>query len=42
MTSGLWLDMLMSPDSMTPEHARRICFTFLASVFPKHFKPSEH
>ena len=42
MTSGLWLDMLMSPDGMTPEQARRICFTFLASVFPKHFKPSEH
>jgi TetR/AcrR family transcriptional repressor of bet genes len=42
MSSGLWLDMLMSPDSMTPERARRICFNFLASVFPKHFKRSEH
>ena len=41
MTSGLWLDMLMSPDGMTPEKARRICFAFLASVFPKHFKTSE-
>jgi TetR/AcrR family transcriptional repressor of bet genes len=41
MSSGLWLDMLMSPDGMTPEQARRICFSFLASVFPKHFKRSE-
>lgn len=41
MTSGLWLDMLMGPDSMTPDAARRICFMFLARVFPKHFKHSE-
>jgi TetR/AcrR family transcriptional repressor of bet genes len=41
MTSGLWLDMLMGPDSMTPDAARRICFVFLARVFPKHFKQSE-
>lgn len=41
MSSGLWLDMLMSPDGMTPEQARRVCFTFLAAIFPKHFKPSE-
>jgi TetR/AcrR family transcriptional repressor of bet genes len=41
MSSGLWLDMLMGPDSMTPDQARRICFTFLAAVFPKHFKPTE-
>ena len=41
MSSGLWLDMLMGPDSMTPDQARRICFTFLAAVFPKHFQPTE-
>jgi TetR/AcrR family transcriptional repressor of bet genes len=41
MSSGLWLDMLMGPDSMTPENARRICLRFLASVFPKHFEPPE-
>jgi TetR/AcrR family transcriptional repressor of bet genes len=40
MSSGLWLDMLMGPDSMTPDQARRICFTFLAAVFPKHFQPT--
>jgi len=41
MSSGLWLDMLMGPDSMTPDKARRICLSFLASVFPKHFEPPE-
>jgi TetR/AcrR family transcriptional repressor of bet genes len=41
MSSGLWLDMLMGPDSMTPAVARRICLRFLASVFPRHFEPPE-
>jgi TetR/AcrR family transcriptional repressor of bet genes len=41
MSSGLWLDMLMGPDSMTPDIARRICFAFLARVFPRHFQPSQ-
>lgn len=37
MTSGLWLDMLTSPRSMSRQDARRICFQFLARVFPEHF-----
>lgn len=37
MTSGLWLDLLTSPRSMTRERARHICRSFLAVTFPKHF-----
>lgn len=37
MTEGLWLDMLLSPRSMTRERARRVSFTYLGSLFPDHF-----
>lgn len=37
MSEGLWLDLLISPDTMTPEKAKKVCMDFLASVFPKHF-----
>jgi transcriptional repressor BetI len=37
MTSGLWLDLLTSPRSMTRQRARQICRTYLANTFPKHF-----
>jgi len=37
MTEGLWLDLLISPRSMTREQARDICFAYLASAFPRHF-----
>ena len=37
MSEGLWLDLLVSPDSMNPEKAKSICMAYLASVFPKHF-----
>jgi TetR/AcrR family transcriptional repressor of bet genes len=37
MSEGLWLDLLVSPDSMNPEKARGICMAYLASVFPQHF-----
>jgi TetR/AcrR family transcriptional repressor of bet genes len=37
MTSGLWLDLLTSPRSMTRERARQICMTYLANTFPRHF-----
>lgn len=36
MTEGLWLDMLLTPTSMSREQARLVCIAFLASVFPKH------
>jgi hypothetical protein len=37
MTSGLWLDMLTSPRSMSRQDARRIGYQFLAKVFHRHF-----
>jgi TetR/AcrR family transcriptional repressor of bet genes len=40
MTSGLWLDMLTSPRSMTRQDARMICMRFLATTFDRHFTPS--
>ena len=40
MSEGLWLDLLVSPDSMNPEKAKNICMAYLASVFPKHFNPN--
>ena len=40
MTSGLWLDMLTSPRSMSRQDARMICMRFLATTFDRHFTPS--
>ena len=37
MSEGLWLDMLVSPESTSREQAQAICLTYLAGVFPKHF-----
>ena len=37
MSWGLWLDMLVSPDSMNAEQAKNVCLAYLASVFPRHF-----
>jgi TetR/AcrR family transcriptional repressor of bet genes len=37
MTEGLWLDLLVSPDFMTPEQAHGVCKHYLESVFPRHF-----
>ena len=37
ITSGLWLDLLTSPRSMTREQARNICMSYLATSFPDHF-----
>lgn len=38
MTEGLWLDMLITPQTMTGEQAKRVCRAYLASVFPQHFE----
>jgi TetR/AcrR family transcriptional repressor of bet genes len=38
--SGLWLDLLTSPRSVTRGQARNICLSYLASQFPKHFSES--
>ncbi|MCH8228663.1 MAG: transcriptional regulator BetI [Proteobacteria bacterium] len=37
MAEGLWLDLLISPRSLTREQARNICLAYLASAFPRHF-----
>lgn len=37
MTEGLWLDLLMSPDYMTPAKAMGVCTHYLESIFPRHF-----
>jgi len=37
MTEGLWLDILVSPESMNTEQAKAVCLAYMASVFPKHF-----
>ncbi len=39
MTSGLWLDMLTNPRSMSRQDARDICMHFLATTFDRHFSP---
>jgi TetR/AcrR family transcriptional repressor of bet genes len=40
LTNGLWQDFLISPKSFSRDGARRICLTFLALMFPRHFAPS--
>lgn len=37
LTDGLWLDLLVRPDSMSRERARRITRSYLADAFPRHF-----
>lgn len=37
MSEGLWLDLLLSPRSMSRELARDISLSHLSSVFPRHF-----
>jgi len=37
MHAGLWLDLLLSPAEMKPEHARLISLSYLRGVFPGHF-----
>lgn len=37
MTSGLWLEILTRPRSMSRDRARGVCMAFLAVIFPRHF-----
>ncbi len=37
MTEGLWLDILITPSSMSREHAAAVCMAYLHRYFPKHF-----
>ena len=41
LTDGLWLDLLVRPESMSRERARRITLSYLADVFPRHFRRPE-
>ena len=38
LTDGLWLDLLVRPESMSRELARRIALSYLADAFPHHFR----
>jgi len=38
LTDGLWLDLLVRPESMSRELAKRIALSYLADAFPKHFR----
>ncbi len=37
MGEGLWLDLIVNPESMDRERAKAVCFGYLANVFPDHF-----
>ena len=37
MSSGLWLDLLTNPRSMSRERAKQICMSYLATTFYKHY-----
>jgi TetR/AcrR family transcriptional repressor of bet genes len=41
MTSGLWLDMLTNPRSMSRQDGGDICRQFLATTFHRHFTPAD-
>ena len=38
LTDGLWLDLLVRPETMSRELARRITLAYLADAFPRHFR----
>jgi TetR/AcrR family transcriptional repressor of bet genes len=42
MTSGLWLDMLTNPRSMSRQDGREICMQFVATTFDRHYTPAGH
>jgi len=39
LTDGLWLDLLVRPETMSRERARDVAMSFLADAFPRHFRP---
>ena len=41
LTDGLWLDLLVRPESMSRERAKRVTLSYLADVFPRHFTQPE-
>ena len=41
LTDGLWLDLLVRPESMSRERAKHVTLSYLADVFPRHFTQPE-
>jgi TetR/AcrR family transcriptional repressor of bet genes len=41
LTDGLWLDLLVRPESMSRERAKLITLRYLSDVFPRHFTQPE-
>ena len=41
MSGGLWLDLLISPRSLSRTRALQICIDHLANIFPRHFPRAE-
>ncbi|MGE3968416.1 MAG: transcriptional regulator BetI [Dongiaceae bacterium] len=37
MIDGLWFDLLIDPDAISAESAKRICHTYLVALFPRDF-----
>lgn len=37
MIDGLWFDLLIDPDAVNSESAKRICRTYLGALFPRDF-----
>lgn len=40
-TDGLWLNILLYPETFSRQRAQDECFAYLASVFPQHFSATE-
>ena len=38
LADGLWLDILVTPEDMSPRLAREISLNYMAGVFPEHFE----
>jgi TetR/AcrR family transcriptional repressor of bet genes len=38
LTDGLWLDLLVRPETMSREQARRVATNYLADAFPRHIR----
>jgi TetR/AcrR family transcriptional repressor of bet genes len=38
LTDGLWLDLLVRPETMSRDQARRVATNYLADAFPRHIR----
>lgn len=37
LIDSLWRDLMLSPRNFSRENSKRLCFRYLANVFPRHF-----